>query len=407
MAPDRGIKVEAPEKSATVANSVIDRLHDAESKDLLDLNKIWPNFKLKEKLSFDEMFDAFPKIAESSFHSETAWLRKAGLIESVGIVDFFTLLSQSWQSLAFIRLLRKGEQLEHFNSIVSKYDTPQQDSSRIVEIFPLVLRIAQLYTRIYQLQVTDREFSVIKVLCVMNTDVSGIESQKVAELKNLYLIVSNQAFGAQRAVELLQCLQDIRRICEDLKQLELNMLIFLIRVASTTCREILLKNKEENAPPVPSPQSCSLSSSESLKADENESSSLASVPPVVFSPSTQILNASLSLNLARQMKNSQKSNNNDSIMNSNSSNSSTPPPLPDDGLPSYVKKPQEPAPIQAGLAPNGLATSTPNPLYHNLMSKLWQSGYPPQPLLYQQLQNRQFMSFTENDNEDEEVDVDA
>ena len=142
-----------------------------------------------------------------------------------------------------------------------------------------------------------------------------------------------------------------------------------------------------------------------ILADENEGSSLASVPPVVFSPSTQILNASLSLNLARQMKNSQKSNNNDSIMNSNSSNSSTPPPLPDDGLPSYVKKPQEP--IQTGLAPNGLATSTPNPLYHNLMSKLWQSGYPPQPLLYQQLQNRQFMSFTENDNEDEEVDVDA
>ena len=65
MAPDRGVKVEVPEKSATVANSVIDRLHDAESKDLLDLNKIWPNFKLKEKLSFDEMFDAFPKIAES------------------------------------------------------------------------------------------------------------------------------------------------------------------------------------------------------------------------------------------------------------------------------------------------------------------------------------------------------
>ena len=86
-----------------------------------------------------------------------------------------------------------------------------------------MLRIAQLYTRIYQLQVTDREFSVIKLLCVMNTglhitispmaqssDVSGIESQKVAELKNLYLIVSNQAFGVQRTLELLQCLQDIR-----------------------------------------------------------------------------------------------------------------------------------------------------------------------------------------------------
>ena len=42
------------------------------------------------------------------------------------------------------------------------------------------------------------------------SDVSGLESHKVAELKNLYLLVSNQAFGGQRILELLQCLQDIR-----------------------------------------------------------------------------------------------------------------------------------------------------------------------------------------------------
>ena len=44
------------------------------------------------------------------------------------------------------------------------------------------------------------------------SDVSGLESHKVAELKNLYLLVSNQAFGGQRTLELLQCLQDIRSV---------------------------------------------------------------------------------------------------------------------------------------------------------------------------------------------------
>jgi hypothetical protein len=124
-------------QSVAVAQSVIDRLHNAESKDLIDMNTIWPSFKTKEKLSFDELYDAFPKIAENSFTSETAWLRRAGLIETVGIVDFFALLSQSWQSLALIRLLRKGEQLEHFNSVISKYDTPPADSTRIVEVCPV------------------------------------------------------------------------------------------------------------------------------------------------------------------------------------------------------------------------------------------------------------------------------
>ena len=57
-----------------------------------------------------------------SFTNETAWLRKAGLIETIGVVDIFTLLSHSWQCLGFIRLLRYSAQLENFNSLVSKYD---------------------------------------------------------------------------------------------------------------------------------------------------------------------------------------------------------------------------------------------------------------------------------------------
>ena len=36
----------------------------------------------------------------------------------------------------------------------------------------------------------------------------------------------------------------IRNIYDQMKDLDLNMLIFLIRVATTTCREILIKNKE-------------------------------------------------------------------------------------------------------------------------------------------------------------------
>ena len=52
-------------QSAAVAQSVIDRLHSAESKELIDMNNIWPSFKTKEKLSFDELYDAFPKIAEN------------------------------------------------------------------------------------------------------------------------------------------------------------------------------------------------------------------------------------------------------------------------------------------------------------------------------------------------------
>jgi len=301
-----------------IAEKVIDRLSDAEEKHIIDIQSVWPSFKSKEKLSKDELYEAFPKIAEESFTAETGWLRKAGLIDTIGIVDFFTLLSHSWQNLALIRLLRYGEQLEHFNTVVTKYDYPPEDAQRIVEVFPLVLQISQLYTRVNQLQITDREFSLIKVLCVMNTEVNGLESseQKVAELKNLYLVVAQSVFGRVRTLELLRCLQDVRTICTLIKNLDMNMMIFLIRVATATCRDMLLKNKEDKlsdttarsvSPISKSYDSASPHSSNDIKVDENESCSVAPISPIVFSPSAQILNASLAMHVQRQLNDQRSS----------------------------------------------------------------------------------------------------
>merc|ERR1711970_1035918 len=222
------------------------------------------------------------------------------------------------------------------------------------------------------------------------------------------------------------------------------MMIFFIRVASTTCREILSKNKEETASTTmtsttPSPKSCDSSSLHSsnndlLKADENESGSMATLSPVMFSPATKILNASLSLNLQRQMKKEEKQhNNNDSVMmmsTNSSSNSSTPPPpssSPDnittpataDGLPSYVlnnKKQIDNVTQPPQLQPHH-NQSVNNPLYQNIMAKLAQERliqhqrYPAvPPLMYQTLRQNQFLNHYQHqpdNNEDEEIDVDA
>ena len=65
------------------------------------------------------------------------------MIDTIGIVDFFTLLSHSWQNLALIRLLRYGEQLEHFNTVVTKYDYPPEDAQRIVEVLDEIKKVSQ------------------------------------------------------------------------------------------------------------------------------------------------------------------------------------------------------------------------------------------------------------------------
>merc|ERR1711911_33085 len=54
----------APQPVQFIAEKVIDRLSDAEEKHIIDIQGVWPSFKSKEKLSKDELYEAFPKIAE-------------------------------------------------------------------------------------------------------------------------------------------------------------------------------------------------------------------------------------------------------------------------------------------------------------------------------------------------------
>lgn len=303
---------------APIALQVIDRLHEAEEKEILNFNTIWPAFKLQEKINKEQFLEAIPKIAEQSFTNETAWLRKAGLIDTIGVVDIFTLLSHSWQCLGLIRLLRYSVQLDTFNALVSKYEHSSYDMARFAEIYPLVLKIAQLYTKVSNMDVSNREYAIIKVLCVINSEFSkGLENarQEVAKLQNLYLIVSRTVFGNERTIELLTVLAEIRLICNQMKNLDLSMMLLLIRIASATCWEMHLKNKatkEETAnenvrQTSPNPKSYDSASPHSsgetkfsrASGDETESR-LASVSPVTFSPSTKILNASLAMHVQRQ-----------------------------------------------------------------------------------------------------------
>ena len=37
-----------------------------------------------------------------------------------------------------------------------------------LQVYPLVLKIAQLYTKAINMEITDKEYAIIKVLCVVN-----------------------------------------------------------------------------------------------------------------------------------------------------------------------------------------------------------------------------------------------
>ena len=50
-----------------IALQVLERLHEAEEKDILNFNSLWPQFKLQEKISKDQFVEAIPKIAEQVF----------------------------------------------------------------------------------------------------------------------------------------------------------------------------------------------------------------------------------------------------------------------------------------------------------------------------------------------------
>ena len=46
-------------------SKILDKIEDAEEPDMLNFSTIWPEFKLKEKVSKDEFLEAVPKIAEA------------------------------------------------------------------------------------------------------------------------------------------------------------------------------------------------------------------------------------------------------------------------------------------------------------------------------------------------------
>lgn len=46
-------------------SKILDKIEDADEPDMLNFSTIWPEFKLKEKVSKDEFLEAVPKIAEA------------------------------------------------------------------------------------------------------------------------------------------------------------------------------------------------------------------------------------------------------------------------------------------------------------------------------------------------------
>lgn len=45
-----------------------------------------------------------------------------------------------------------------------------------LQVYPLVLKIAQLYTKVINMEITDKEYAIIKVLCVVNNGKIFIKS---------------------------------------------------------------------------------------------------------------------------------------------------------------------------------------------------------------------------------------
>ncbi|CAG5096146.1 Oidioi.mRNA.OKI2018_I69.XSR.g14490.t1.cds [Oikopleura dioica] len=295
-------------------SKILDKIEDADEPDMLNFSTIWPEFKLKEKVSKNEFLEAVPRIAEASFKGETVWLRKAGLIDTIGLVDIFSLLSQSWQCLALIRLLRFPKQLQSFNNLISKYENPPADMGRFTEIYPLLVRIAHLYKNCIELQIVNKEFAFLKALCVINTDNSKMLEHanfEVGKLQQLYCVAARSVFGDGRVISLAGALGEIKLICSTIKTLEPNMMLLLIRIAAKTCWEMYLKS---NA----SKEDLNMDSSASPNSKSYESGSLhsSSAPTSsgdelnetgrqnlgsIFNPSSSILSASLSLQLERQV----------------------------------------------------------------------------------------------------------
>ena len=96
------------------------------SKDKNELNSISSSHLALENhssISKDDLLRVFEKLPDECFMTDTSWFRKIGLVDKLGVVDFFTLLSNSWQELLLIRMLSpEASQLTQLNGILAKFE---------------------------------------------------------------------------------------------------------------------------------------------------------------------------------------------------------------------------------------------------------------------------------------------
>ena len=66
--------------------------------------------------------------------TDTSWFRKIGLVDKLGVVDFFTLLSNAWQELLLVRMLSPEQsQLTQLNGILAKFEV-RHDVSLMMKV---------------------------------------------------------------------------------------------------------------------------------------------------------------------------------------------------------------------------------------------------------------------------------
>ena len=96
------------------------------SKDKNELNSISSSHLALENhssISKNDLIRVFEKLPDECFMTDTSWFRKIGLVDKLGVVDFFTLLSNSWQELLLVRMLSPEQsQLTQLNGILAKFE---------------------------------------------------------------------------------------------------------------------------------------------------------------------------------------------------------------------------------------------------------------------------------------------
>ena len=85
-------------------------------------------------ISKDDLLRVFEKLPDECFMTDTSWFRKIGLVDKLGVVDFFTLLSNAWQELLLVRMLSPEQsQLTQLNGILAKFEV-RHDVSLMMKV---------------------------------------------------------------------------------------------------------------------------------------------------------------------------------------------------------------------------------------------------------------------------------